>query len=100
MNQEKKLDRAQIEHVAELASLSLSPAETDAMAEELAAIVAYVNELAAVDTSDVPPTAHVQLERAAWRTDVVVPSLPHEEALAEAPETAHGGFAVPVFVEG
>lgn len=93
------LDRAQIEHVAELASLSLTEDEIEAMAKELAVIVAYMGELDAVDTENVPPTANVQLERAAWRRDVLEPSLPHEEALSQAPETAHGGFAVPVFVE-
>lgn len=94
-----KLDRAQILHVAELASLSLTDEETDAMAKELASIVAYVSELDAVDTENVPPTASVQLERAAWRRDAVEPSLSQEEALSQAPESAHGGFAVPVFVE-
>jgi aspartyl-tRNA(Asn)/glutamyl-tRNA(Gln) amidotransferase subunit C len=94
------IDRAQIQHVATLASLSLSEAETDAMATELQAIVKYVDELNELDTTDVPPTAHVQLERAAWREDILEPSLSHEDALAEAPQEAHGGFAVPVFVEG
>jgi aspartyl-tRNA(Asn)/glutamyl-tRNA(Gln) amidotransferase subunit C len=94
------IDRAQIQHVATLASLSLSDAETDAMATELAAIVKYVDELNEVPTDDVEPTAHVQLERAAWREDILEPCLSHEDALAEAPEEAHGGFAVPVFVEG
>ncbi|MGH7283548.1 MAG: Asp-tRNA(Asn)/Glu-tRNA(Gln) amidotransferase subunit GatC [Polyangiaceae bacterium] len=94
-----KIDRAEIRHVAELASLSLTDEETDAMAAELAAIVRYMGELDAVDTENVPPTAHVQLERAAWRRDVIEPSLAQEDALSQAPESAHGGFAVPVFVE-
>jgi aspartyl-tRNA(Asn)/glutamyl-tRNA(Gln) amidotransferase subunit C len=94
------IDRAQIQHVATLASLSLSDAETDAMVSELQAIVKYVDELNELDTSDVPPTANVQLERAAWREDILEPCLSHEDALAEAPAEAHGGFAVPVFVEG
>ena len=93
------LDRAQILHVAELASLSLTDEETNAMATELAAIVSFMGDLDAVDTDDVPPTAHVQLERAAWRRDAVEPSLSQAEALSQAPESAHGGFAVPVFVE-
>ncbi|MEO8875939.1 MAG: Asp-tRNA(Asn)/Glu-tRNA(Gln) amidotransferase subunit GatC [Polyangiaceae bacterium] len=94
------IHRAQIEHVATLASLSLNDAEKTAMATELAAIVKYVDELNEVDTTGVPATLNVQLEHAAWRADVIEPSLTHEEALAEAPQEAHGGFAVPVFVEG
>jgi len=94
------IDRAQIQHVATLASLSLSEPEMDAMATELQAIVKYVDELNELDTTDVPPTANVQLERAAWREDILEPCLSHEDALAEAPQEAHGGFAVPVFVDG
>jgi len=94
------IDRAQIDHLAVLASLSLSDAEAASMATELQAIVKLVDELNAVDTDGIEATANVQLESAAWRSDVVEPSLTHEEALAEAPQEAHGGFAVPVFVEG
>jgi aspartyl-tRNA(Asn)/glutamyl-tRNA(Gln) amidotransferase subunit C len=100
MTKPASIDRAQIQHVATLASLSLSDAETDALATELAAIVKYVDELNAVDTTNVPPTAHVQLEKAAWREDVLEPCLSHEDALSQAPRELHGGFAVPLFVEG
>src|SRR4051794_34826491 len=95
----QKIDRAQIEHVAVLSSLSLTEAEAVKMTEEIGAILGYVDELSALDTSDVPPTAHVQLERTAWRADDVVPGVSHEDALAQAPRAAQGGFAVPGFVE-
>ena len=60
-----------------------------------------MDELDALDTSNVPPTAHVQLGRRerAWRADEVKPCLSHEDALAQAPRTAQGWFAVPGFVE-
>jgi aspartyl-tRNA(Asn)/glutamyl-tRNA(Gln) amidotransferase subunit C len=93
------IDRAQIEHVAVLSSLSLTDAEAAKMTEEIGAILKYVDELAALDTTDVPPTMHVQLERTAWRPDEVQPGVSHEEALAQAPRAAQGGFAVPGFVE-
>src|SRR3954453_9628526 len=95
----QKIDRAQIEHVAVLASLTLTDAEATTMTEEIGAILKYVDELGTLDTSDVPPTAHVQLERTAWRKDEVEPGVTHEEALAQAPRAAQGGFAVPAFVE-
>ena len=97
---DKKLDRSQVLHVAKLASLSLSDEEADKLAGELARIVAYVDELQAVDTTGIEPTADVQLTRSAWREDEVEPCLSHEEALAAAPSVEEGGFAVPVFVEG
>jgi aspartyl-tRNA(Asn)/glutamyl-tRNA(Gln) amidotransferase subunit C len=96
---DKKIDRARVMHIAKLAALSLRDEEADALAADLARIVAYVEELDTVDTKDVPPTAHVQLGRAKLRPDETKPCLPHDEALAAAPRTEHGGFAVPAFVE-
>ena len=94
-----KIDRAVVLHVAKLASLSLSEAEVDRFAGELARIVAYVAELDGVDTSDVPPTAHVLVERMPLRKDEVRPGISHDEALSQAPEVEAGGFAVPAFLE-
>src|SRR4051794_41005926 len=93
------IDRAQIEHVAQLASLSLTEAEVETMAREVGAILKYVDELESVDTSSVPPTAYVQLQRTPWREDEVKPGVTHDEALAQAPRQALDGFAVPAFVE-
>jgi aspartyl-tRNA(Asn)/glutamyl-tRNA(Gln) amidotransferase subunit C len=99
MSDSAKLDRAQIEHVATLAALSLTTEEMDRMTRELAAILAYVEDLSAVDTSQVEPTRHVQLEPSAFRRDEVRPGVSHDEALSQAPRKDHGGFAVPAFVE-
>ena len=95
-----KLDRSHIDHVAKLASLSLTDEEAERMTGELGAILQYVEELALVDTSDVAPTAALKLGPTAWRQDVAVPGLSHEDALAQAPRAAEDGFAVPAFVEG
>ena len=93
------IDRAQVLHVARLASLSLSDDEADHLAKDLAAIVAYVDQLETLDTTGVEPTAQVVLGRAAWREDEVRPGLSHEQALAQAPRVEAEGFAVPTFVE-
>jgi aspartyl-tRNA(Asn)/glutamyl-tRNA(Gln) amidotransferase subunit C len=95
----KTLDRSLILHVARLASLSLSEAEADRFAGELGRIVAYVEQLEAVDTRDVPATAHVLIERLPLREDEVRPGLSRDEALSQAPLTEAGGFAVPTFLE-
>jgi aspartyl-tRNA(Asn)/glutamyl-tRNA(Gln) amidotransferase subunit C len=91
-------DRARIDHLAQLSALSLSEAEASALAHDVGAIVAYVEQLAAVDTSEVPPTR--ESEPVAWREDVVTPCLSHEDALAGAPRATETGFAVPGFVPG
>jgi aspartyl-tRNA(Asn)/glutamyl-tRNA(Gln) amidotransferase subunit C len=93
------LSRNQIDHVAELASLSLQDAEAEALATELDSILHYVAELDAVDTTGVPPTSSIQDAATSWRPDEITPGISHEEALAQAPRTSQGGFAVPAFVE-
>jgi aspartyl-tRNA(Asn)/glutamyl-tRNA(Gln) amidotransferase subunit C len=93
------ISRAQIDHVAKLSSLSLTDAEAGTLATELDAILRYVGELDSLDTSSVPPTRGGGSAVAAWREDEIAPGLTHEEALAEAPRTAMGGFAVPAFVD-
>ena len=101
---EQDLDLERIRHVAQLAELSLSAEEERRLAGEIARIVAFFAELDGIDTTGVPPTAHVAgIEPAAskegWREDVVKPGIDHDEALAAAPRAEHGGFAVPTFVE-
>jgi aspartyl-tRNA(Asn)/glutamyl-tRNA(Gln) amidotransferase subunit C len=94
-----KIDRGVVLHVAKLASLSLAEAEVDRFAAELARVVAHVEQLEAIDTRDVPPTAHVQVERIPLRRDEVTPGLSHDQALSQAPEVEADGFAVPAFLE-
>jgi aspartyl-tRNA(Asn)/glutamyl-tRNA(Gln) amidotransferase subunit C len=99
MGAERTMDHAQMEHLSTLASLSLTSEEAQTLTTEVAAILRYVDELNQVDTSSVEPTAHVMLERTAWREDVIEPSLPRDEALAQAPAAGENGFAVPTFVD-
>jgi aspartyl-tRNA(Asn)/glutamyl-tRNA(Gln) amidotransferase subunit C len=91
--------RLDVQHVAKLASLTLTDVEAARLETELAAIVAYVAQLEQADTRDVAPTAHVQLDRMPLRQDVVLPCLSHEDALSQAPSVDAEGFAVPTFVE-
>ncbi len=94
-----KVDRALVQHVAKLSSLSISDPEADKLAVELAKIVHYVAQLEELDVSGVPPTAHVQIERMPLRPDEARPGLSHEEALSGAPRVENEGFAVTSFVE-
>ncbi len=100
MSEKIVIDRARVMHIAKLAALSLSDAEADALAHDLGRVVGYVEELDAIDTTGVPPTANVQLTRSAWRADETREGLSHEDALAQAPRAEHEGFAVPGFIEG
>jgi aspartyl-tRNA(Asn)/glutamyl-tRNA(Gln) amidotransferase subunit C len=91
-----RFDRAQIDHLAKLAALSLSDAEAERLAHDLGAIVAYVEQLACVDTRSI--AAPEEATAGAWREDIVVPGLSHEDALRGAPGASETGFAVPGFV--
>jgi len=93
------IDGKLVRHVAKLASLSLSDEEATRFTGELVKIVAYVAQLDALDTSGVPPTAHVQLDRMPLRPDEPRPCLTQEDALAQAPRVEGEGFAVPAFVD-
>jgi aspartyl-tRNA(Asn)/glutamyl-tRNA(Gln) amidotransferase subunit C len=93
------ITRDDVLHVARLARLELSEPETRRMIEDLGKILEYMAQLNELDTSAVPPTAHVAVETAPFRQDEVVAGLPFETALAEAPRQSSGGFAVPAFVD-
>jgi len=87
----------QVEAVARLAQLDLSPAEVELFARQLGEFLGYANEVLAVDTTGVEPTAHVVTLQVADRPDEVRPSLDRAAALANAPDPALGAglFRVP-----
>jgi aspartyl-tRNA(Asn)/glutamyl-tRNA(Gln) amidotransferase subunit C len=90
------LSRSEVERIATLARLELTEPEVDLFARQLGDILGYVEQIRALDTSAVPPTAHV-LVRPVDRDDEVRPSLPRDLALANAPDAAKeaGLFKVP-----
>ncbi|MBX3427502.1 MAG: Asp-tRNA(Asn)/Glu-tRNA(Gln) amidotransferase subunit GatC [Pirellulales bacterium] len=89
------LSRQDVEKVALLARLQLSEAELAVMTGQLAEIVAYVDQLAEVDTEGVEPMAHAVEMANVFAADEVRPSLPREAALANAPRTSGQGYLVP-----
>lgn len=89
------LTRAQVEKVALLARLRLSAAELDTMTPQLATIVAYVDQLAELDTTDVEPMAHAVEAFNVFAEDEPRPSLAREAALANAPKRDDECYRVP-----
>lgn len=92
MKESKLISRAQVEHVAKLAHLSFTEAETADCMEKLGSILEYMQELGRIDTKGVPPTTHVLSLENVFREDEVGETLPREQALANAPATAEGRF--------
>jgi aspartyl-tRNA(Asn)/glutamyl-tRNA(Gln) amidotransferase subunit C len=96
---ESRISLAEVEHVARLARLDLSPAEKEHLRDQLDTILGYVELLRGVDTSGVEPTAHVLPLANVMRDDEVRPSYPLEAMLANAPAPDGDAFGVPRILE-
>ena len=101
----------QVQQVAALANLELTPGELPAMRRDLNAILGYIAQLNELDVADVPPMAQVSEvvsasrgadhpdQETPFREDVPVPSLERAPVLAAAPETDGVFFKVPRVIE-
>ncbi len=101
-----------VSYVADLAHLDLTEEERARMLKDLNSILGYIDRLNQLDTSNVEPMAQVASrygERRekddanpfayAMRADELVPCLPHQEALRNAPATDGTFFKVPKVIE-
>lgn len=88
-----------IEHIARLARLDLTDEEKARLHEQLGVILEHAAKVGEVATGDVPPTAYAIPRSNVLRPDEPTPSIPHEAALANAPDQEDGRFKVPRVVE-
>jgi len=88
-----------VQHVAKLARLQLSPGEEATFTEQMNAILQYAEKLNELDTDHVKPTTHVLQVSNVMRDDVVKESLSQDEALLNAPDHEDGHFKVPAVLE-
>ena len=93
------ITEADVEKVAQLAHMEITPEELKIFAPQMAEIVSYVEQLKEVATINVTPAlGGLTPEGEATdcsRNDIVEPSLGQKTALAEAPDAASGHFRVP-----
>lgn len=110
-----KVTEKDVAYVADLANLELTADERSAMLRDLNSILDYVDRLNELDTSNVPPMAQVsdrygvdQSKQGSGRFDYASredileglrKSLPHDEALANAPDADEQFFRVPKVIE-
>lgn len=90
---------ADVEHIAELARLSLTDEEKALFQGQLSAFLDLAAVLRQIDTSAVAPTATASRLRNVMRDDEVRPSLPQEDVLANAPDPFDGYFRVKAILE-
>jgi aspartyl-tRNA(Asn)/glutamyl-tRNA(Gln) amidotransferase subunit C len=89
------ITREDVLHVAELARLRIPEDEVERVQEQLGAILEAVGKVSELDLADVEPTSHPLDLVNEWAEDEPRPSLPRDEALANAPDPADGSFRVP-----
>ena len=91
-----------VRHVADLAHLELTEEEVKKYLPQLDSILKYVEKLNELDTTAVEPMAQVTYpgsENASFRADEEHKCFTQDQALANAPEQAAGGFKVPSLIE-
>jgi len=93
------ITRDEVRRVAALARLRLEPAEEERLTADLDHILEAFERLRALDTSAVPPTAHVEDFSACLRADEVLNPPADEALLANAPARDGRLFRVPKIIE-
>lgn len=98
-----------VTYVADLAHLELTAEERARMLKDLNSILGYIERLNQLDTGDVEPMAQVAGRYGAdegseqfgnaMRADELRPSLPHDAAMQNAPQTDGVFFKVPKVIE-
>ncbi len=97
-----KITENEVRYVADLANLNLTEDELHRMAHDLNDILAHMDKLNELDTSNVEPMAQVLYEAgetATLREDVEAPTLANDVVLANAPKAGAGYFKVPKVIE-
>lgn len=93
------ISRDEVLKIADLAKLHFGEEELNEFTERFQSLLEYIEKLKQVDVETIEPTSHVALtkesEKHIFREDVVEPSLPVEESLANAPDSGGGHFRVP-----
>jgi aspartyl-tRNA(Asn)/glutamyl-tRNA(Gln) amidotransferase subunit C len=98
------INKTDVAKIAELARLDLAEQEAEAFAEQLSAILGYIDKLNELDTSNVEPMSHSSSGSDdtgfSLRDDVARPSLGAKLATENAPDPEDGFFKVPKVIGG
>jgi aspartyl-tRNA(Asn)/glutamyl-tRNA(Gln) amidotransferase subunit C len=98
-----KISEKDVDHVAALANLELTPDERERMVRDLNSILGHIETLNELDTKNVPAMAQVAAAQGdSSREDILEglrKMLPHDVAMANAPDTDGKFFRVPKVIE-
>ncbi len=84
-----------IDKVAELAMLELTPEQKKRFGKQLQEILAYIEKLGELDTENVEPLRHVLEIATPYREDKALSSLDRDKVLMNAPAHEDGFFKTP-----
>ncbi len=94
-----KLSREEVLHIARLARIALTEEEITRLSGQLSDLLEHFRVLQEVNTDNVPPTAQPVELRSVIREDVIKPSMPVEDVLANAPRREDDYFRVRAVLE-
>jgi len=94
-----KIDRKEVEHVAQLARLQFDEAQLDMFMHQMNNILEYFDKLQDLDTSDIEPTSHAVVMNNIFRDDEEEKLFNRNLMLENAPEKEKGCFKVPKIIE-
>jgi aspartyl-tRNA(Asn)/glutamyl-tRNA(Gln) amidotransferase subunit C len=94
-----KIDRKEVEHVAQLARLRFDEAQLEMFMQQMNSILEYFDKLQDLDTSDIEPTSHAVVMNNVFRDDVAEKLFDKNLMLENAPEKEKGCFKVPKIIE-
>jgi len=91
-----KLSIEEVEYIARLSKLELTPDEKERYSDQLSSVLSYIDELKSVETDNVEATANVTGLSNIYREDKVVPShINYDDIEKNAPVFKDGSFVVP-----
>jgi aspartyl-tRNA(Asn)/glutamyl-tRNA(Gln) amidotransferase subunit C len=93
------VDAQTVRRIAHLARIAVTEDEIPHLQAELNAILAFVEQLAAVDVANIDPMTSVTPMAMKKRPDIVTDGDIAEQILRNAPATQDGFFLVPKVVE-
>lgn len=88
-----------IDRVAELSRLTLTPEEKTRFSAQLGSILGHIEQLTKVDVTGIEPTAHAFPLNNVWAADVAQPALAVSAALRNAPAQRDHMIVVPKVVD-
>ena len=89
------ITRDEVAHLARLSRLALGQEELDHLAPQLDQIISAVARVQEIAAEGIPPTSHALPITNVYREDEIVPCLPRDVVLSQAPAVEQERFKVP-----